>query len=248
MEIAGTIALSRMMALRQRMDVTANNIANMNTTGYKSLDLLLKEDQTSATARGLRPIDSRPVSMVDDWGTVQNMTPGVIRQTGNPLDVAIEGKGFFTITNEAGEERYTRNGVFQINQDGQLVDLTGNAVQGDGGELTIPPGTTQVTIGKDGTISTPTGTLGRLKVVEFANPTDLVPDGNNAFKAAEGAEPETPESPRVVQGSIEQSNVNGVAEMTEMVEVLRQYQSAQNIVQSEHDRLRNAIKSIARLA
>jgi flagellar basal-body rod protein FlgF len=247
MEIAGNVALSRMIALRQQMDIAANNIANMNTTGFKSEALLMREDKIQPTATGLNPIYKNPVSMVDDWGSVRDTRPGVIKQTGNPLDVAIEGAGYFAVTNANGEDRFTRNGVFQINADGQLVDLEGQTVQGDGGEITVPAGTTNIAIGKDGTVSTATGIIGKLRVASFENEQALLPDGNNGFKAPEGIAAETAENPRVIQGAVEQSNVNGIVEMTEMVEVLRQYQSAQNIMQSEHDRLRNSIRTIAKL-
>lgn len=186
--------------------------------------------------------------MVEEWGSVRDTRGGVIKQTGNPLDIAIEGKGYFAVTNAAGEDRFTRSGVFQVNGEGQLVDLAGQTVQGDGGEINIPPGTTIINIGKDGTISTPTGVVGKLRVATFENEQALVPDGTNGYKAGEGVEAETAAYPRVIQGAVEQSNVNAVVEMTEMVEILRQYQSVQNIMQSEHDRLRTSIRTIAKLA
>jgi len=248
MEIAGTVALSRMMALRERMDIAANNIANMNTTGFKSQTVIMKEDKSDPTVTGLRPIYNHPISMVEEWGTVRDTRGGVIRQTGNPLDLALEGKGYFSVTNANGEDRYTRNGVFQINQDGQLVDLAGQAAQGDGGEINIPAGTTSISIGKDGTISTPTGVVGKLRVSVFENEQALIPDGTNGYKLPEGVEAEISGNPRVIQGAVEQSNVNAVVEMTDMVEIMRQYQTVQNIMQTEHDRLRNSIRTIAKLA
>lgn len=248
MEVAGTVALSRMMALKSRMDIVANNIANMNTTGFKAEELVVKEDKTNPNINGLRPVYHSPISMVEEWGAVRDTRAGAVKQTGNPLDTALEGKGYFVVTNAAGEDRFTRNGVFQVNQDGQLVDLSGQIVQGDGGELNIPAGTTSISIGKDGTVSTPTGVIGKLRVATFENEQALIPDGANGYKAAEGQEPETADDPRVIQGAVEQSNVNAVVEMTEMVEVMRQYQTVQNIMQSEHDRLRNSIRTIAKLA
>lgn len=248
MEIAGTVALSRMVALRSRMDIAANNIANMNTTGFQAQSLVLKEDKTDTARMGLRPIYKSPISMVEEWGSVRDTRGGVVKQTGNPLDLALEGKGYFVVTTAGGEDRFTRNGVFQINQDGQLVDGTGQTAQGDGGEINIPAGTTSISIGKDGTVSTPAGVIGRMRVVTFENEQALIPEGNNGYRAPEDAAPENAEDPRVVQGAVEQSNVNAVVEMTDMVEILRQYQSVQNIMQSEHDRLRNSIRTIAKLA
>lgn len=248
MDYTSAIALSRMMTLRQRMDITANNIANMNTSGYKNIELLLKTDQVKPSATGVKPLDSRPIAMAAEWGTVRDTRVGEMRMTGNPLDVALQDKGYFVITNAAGEERYTRNGVFQINNAGQLVDLAGNAVMGDGGQINIPPGTKEVMISSDGTISTPKGKLGRLRVVDFKDEQALEPDGGNGLKTTDANPPEPSEKPRVVQGAVEGSNVNAVNEMTNMVEIQRQYQAAANILQEEHDRARNAIKSLAKLS
>jgi flagellar basal-body rod protein FlgF len=246
MEIAGNIALSRMMALQQRMDIVANNIANMNTTGYKSIELLMKEDKISPSSNGVTAQDSSPVSMVAQWGTVRNTSGGVIQQTGNPLDVAIQGPGYFTVKDASGQALYTRNGVFQISSTGTLVDLSGNPVQSDGGEINIPPGTTSVSIGSDGTVSTPKGILGRIGVVNFQNEQALLPAGTNDFTAPDGVDAQPVTNPVVVQGSLEQSNVNGINQMTDMIEIQRQYQSAANIVKSENDRLNAAIKDLAK--
>jgi len=244
---SSTLALSHMMALQQKMDIVGNNIANMNTTGFKAVELLLKSEKVSPSVPGVRPLDKNPLVMAADWGTVRDTSPGVVKTTGNPLDVAIQGKGYFTISTPAGD-RYTRNGVFELSSGGQLVDLNGNAVQGDGGEINVPPGTSNIAIGPDGTISTPKGILGKLKLVDFDNEQALLPDGNNGLKAAEGTAPNPLEKQSIVQGAIEESNVNSVQQMTDMIEIQRQYMTAANIMKEEGSRQTNAIKDIARIS
>lgn len=246
MEVTGNIALSRMVALRQQMDIVANNVANMNTTGYKAVEMRMAESKVSGKAAGITP-GNNGYSMVMGMGTVRDIRPGVITATGNPLDVAIQGKGYFAVQNENGEPRYTRNGVFQISATGQLVDLQGRVVQGSSGEINIPRGTTSVSIGQDGTVSTPTAVLGRIGLFEFADEQSLELDGDNGLIAPQGVEAQPVQNPKILQGSIESSNVNSVAAMTRMIEVQRQYQSAANILQEEHDRSRSTIKSLAKI-
>lgn len=247
MEIAGDIALSRVIALKDQMDVVANNIANMNTTGYKAVEMRLKEQKVEGTAPGLRPGIGHSYSMVAQMGTLRDMRQGTITATGNPLDVAIQGKGYFSVQTPDGQTRYTRNGVFQMNQEGTLVDLSGNAVLSDSGQITIPKGTTSISIGSDGTVSTNKGNLGRIGLVDFENEQALQLDGSNTLKAPEGVEAQPIEHPKMLQGAIESSNVNSVQAMTDMINVERQYQSAANIIQEEQDRTTNAIKTIARI-
>jgi len=247
MQIAEDVALSHMMALKQQMDVTANNIANVNTTGYKAVELRLAEQKVEGKATGIAPSPQNTYSMVTTGGTIRDTRPGVITTTGNPLDLAIQGKGYFDVQNAAGDDRYTRNGVFQINADGLIVDMSGNPVQGDGGSINIPKGTKSISIGNDGTVSTPKGTLGRIKLVEFTDQQALTHDGDNDLKAPPGADPQPVEHPRILQGAIEGSNVNAITAMTQMIEVQRQYQSAANLVQSENDRTMGAIKDLSKL-
>ncbi len=247
MLVTETIALSRQMALRRQMEMIANNIANMNTTGFKSEAVLLREDSSVPKIAGIsnRPLDK--TSMVLDWGMARDMRGGAIKQTGNPMDVAIDGKGFFAVTTANGQERFTRNGVFQLNADGQMVDLAGDRVQGDGGEINIPPGSTNISIGPDGTISTKTGVIGKLRVATFENEQALKSEGNNSFSAGDQA-PQTAEKPKVIQGALEGSNVNSVAEMTQMIDVQRQYQQIQTMAEEHSSMIRNAITKISRVS
>ena len=171
MQNALLVGLSRQVALARELDVVANNIANLNTTGYKA-DGSLFEEYLDAAARADQT-GSR-VSFVHDRGIWHDMSQGPIERTGNPLDVAIDGDGFLVVQTPRGE-RYTRNGAMQINATGQLVTSDGYPVLGDGGPITLQPTDRQVSISHDGTISVREGTSkvdsarGKLRLVTFAN-------------------------------------------------------------------------------
>ena len=192
MQNAILVGLSRQVALAREMDVVANNIANLNTTGFKA-DGSLFEEYLNSAARADQT-GSR-VSFVHDRGIWHDMSQGAIERTGNPLDVAIDGKGFLVVQTPNGE-RYTRNGSLQINATGQLVTSDGFPVLGDGGPITLQPTDRQVQISRDGTISVREGTSkvdsarGKLRLVTFANPQQLQKDGSSTFSATAGATPQ----------------------------------------------------------
>lgn len=243
MESTLLIALSRADVLSRNMNVVANNIANVTTAGYKAQRMMFQVAEE-------KPVPSQPLDFVMDRSTYLDLSPGVIQQTGNPLDVAIDGEGYFTVKLPDGQQVYSRNGGFQLNAEGTMVDQNGNAVMGDGGtEIQFQPDTKDITIGADGTITSDTQVLGKLSVVEFADRQRMLTAyGDGYYRIQNGAAPETATSVRVIQGSIEGSNVQAVREMTEMMEVTRNYQSVQKILDNEHERIRNAVRTIARTA
>jgi flagellar basal-body rod protein FlgF len=235
MENAQLIGLSRQIALQHQMDVVANNMANINTTGFKAQSILF-EEYVAPVARDQDFIGGdQELSFVQDWATMIDMAPGAIVQTGSPLDVALEGEGFFAIETPAGE-RWTRSGSFQINSSGMLVDVAGNPVLGEGGPITFDQNDTEITIASDGTVMTQNGSKGRLRVVEFDDPRILTREGSNLFS---GGEPLANVGTVVAQGAIERSNVSGVTEMAEMIRVNRSYQSLASMMQRQ-DELRSA--------
>ena len=145
MENAQLISLSRQIALQRQMDVVANNMANINTTGFKAESMLF-EDYVMPTAsdNNFAGLD-QDLHYTEDWSTIHDMTTGSIEQTGNPLDVALSGKGFLTVQTPAGQ-RYTRNGSLQIDASGTLVDLNGNPVLGESGPIKFDPSDTDIAI------------------------------------------------------------------------------------------------------
>jgi flagellar basal-body rod protein FlgF len=238
MQNAQLISLSRQMALQRQMDVVANNMANINTTGFKSSDMLF-EDYVMPTAKdnGFDGYD-RDLHFTEDWTTLHNMDNGEIDQTGNTFDLALDGKGFFAVQTPAGE-LYTRDGAFTLDNTGTLVDLDGNPVLTEGGPIKFGNNDTGVTISADGTISTASGGKGKLKVVEFDDPQVLAHYGDNYFSASADVTPNAATKTRVEQGAIERSNVNGMEQMSNMIRITRAYQTIANIMQRQ-DELRTA--------
>ncbi len=240
MENAQLISLSRQIALQRQMDVVANNMANINTTGFKSENMLFEDYLMPVAKDNSYTGSDKNFHYTEDWSTVHDMTSGSIEQTGNPLDVALDGEGFLTVQTNAGE-RYSRNGSLQINASGTLVDLSGNPVLGESGPIQFDSSDTDISISDNGTVMTSNGSKGRLKLVEFPDPQGLAREGDNYYSGP-GAASAT--ETRVVQGSIEKSNVSGVAEMASMIRVQRAYQSLAALMQRQDDLRRTAIQRL----
>ncbi|MGQ9365321.1 flagellar basal-body rod protein FlgF [Azospirillum sp. ST 5-10] len=238
MENSIYVALSRQTALRRQMDVVANNIANMNTTGFKQQRVLFTEFLE-------RPAMHEQVSFVQDRAVVRDLRPGGLTATGNELDLALTGPGYFTVDTAAGQ-RYTRAGSFQLNDARQVVDAGGLPVLADNGQpLTLPAGTTTVKVAGDGTVATELGPIGRLNVVTFADEQLMTEVGGGLYVSDQEPQPAPPDT-KVVQGMLEGSNVNAILEMTSMIDVSRQYQQAQSMISTEHERMRTAIQRLGR--
>lgn len=235
------ISLSRMMGLRRQMDVVSNNVANANTTGYKQQRVLFNEFLS-------KPALGERMSMVQDRGTVRDTTSGALLPTTNPLDVAINGKGYFVVDTVNGPH-YTRAGRFQLDAQRQIVDESGLPVLGQNNKpITLPQGATTIRIDSDGSVVTnvnPTQAIGKLNVVRFEREQAMTPVGGGLYTTTEtpaAAQPET----KVQQGMLEESNVKPVVEMTNMIEILRQYQSMQRVLDAEHERQRTMIQRLGR--
>jgi flagellar basal-body rod protein FlgF len=252
MENAVLIGLSRQIALHRELEVVANNIANLNTTGYKSDGSVFHEYlMPVARAGAFQPNDQR-LSYVQDRATWHNFATGATRQTGNPLDVAIDGDAFLVVQTPRGE-RYTRSGSLQINAQGELVTAAGDRVLGDGGPIQFQATDNKIAINPDGTITVREGgnatsdaNRGKLRLVRFEQKQGLIKDGSSAFRAPAGVDP-LPADPkvRIVQGVIEQSNVNGVIEIARMMEITRTYSQIAGLLQQAGEQRRNAIDKLA---
>ena len=238
------VALSRQVALARELDVVANNIANLNTTGYKADGSLFEEYLNSAGQSG------GSVSFVQDRGVWHDMSQGPIERTGNSLDVAVDGKGFLVVQTPGGE-RYTRNGSMQLNATGQLVTSDGNPVLGEGGPIALQPNDRQISISRDGTVSVREGNSkvdsvrGKLRLVTFDNPQQLQKDGSSTFNAASGTQPQATTTAAVVQGAVEKSNVRGVAEMSRMIAITRSYTQIATLLQQQNDLGTTALDKLA---
>ena len=250
MENGSLVGLSRQIALSRELDVVANNIANVNTTGYTSDNTVFHEFlMPGVSANQFRGAD-RQVSFVQDRATWIDFSQGAVQSTGNPLDVAVSGNAFLTVQTPRGE-RYTRNGALQVNNQGQLVTSEGLQVVGQNGPIVFQPNDREISIGIDGTISVREGQAttdaqrGKLKLASFAQPRTLQKDGTSTYMAPAGVTPQVPTDAKVTQGAIEKSNVQTVTEMTRMVEITRAYTQIAQILQNQSDMRRSAIDKLA---
>ena len=238
MESPLLISLSKADVLTRQMDIVANNIANANTTGFKQQNILF-ETKTETPQRG------EPLNFVTDRSSYRDLTAGPVLQTGNPMDVALSGPGYLAVKDSSGTV-YTRAGALKLSTEGNIVDAQGNTVLSDGGDaITVPDNVSQIGIGEDGTVTGDQGVLGKLQISEFTNAQSLTPTGNGYF-AANGATATPAADTTMVQGALESSNVQPVVEMTQMMDISRQYQFVQNIISQEHDRIRNAIHTLGK--
>lgn len=239
-ENAQLIGLSRQIALQRQMDVVANNMANINTTGFKAEDLLFEEYVMPVARDQDFPRLDQPLSYVQDWATLHDLSGGAMVQTGSELDVGLNGDGFFAV-DAPGGERWTKSGSFQLDASGTLVDINGNPVLGEGGPIQFGPEETAITIASDGSVSSSAGAKGRLRIVEFSNPQELTREGDNLWA---GGTPLAATNTRVMQGFVEKSNVSGVTEMAEMIRVTRAYESIASIMTRQDDMRRTAIQRL----
>ncbi|MDB5414393.1 MAG: flagellar basal-body rod protein FlgF [Rubritepida sp.] len=244
MDSPSYIILSRLSAQMRVSDVTAHNLANAETPGFRASRPIFSEIVTQQ-GRVAGPSGTTAVGYTWDRASWRDTTPGVVTQTGNPLDVAISGEGYFVVETLRGE-RYTRAGRFAIGQDGRLVDQNGNAVLNANSQpIAISPGDTRIEIQGDGTIRSENGVLGRLRLVRFEDEQGLKAEGDRNFDA-DGRQPAEIARPALVQGAIEGSNVRSVLEMTRMMAELREFQLASQFIDRESDRQQSAIDRLLR--
>jgi flagellar basal-body rod protein FlgF len=248
-ENALLVGLSRQATLERHLNVISNNIANVNTNGYKNDQSLFEEYLGSGAHEDNFQAQDRRVSYVQDRGTFRDFTQGAVQRTSNPLDVAISGSGFLAVQT-AGGERYTRDGNLQLNNTGQLVTTSGDAVLGTSGPIVFQPTDHDINISPDGTVTVLEGAArtdsirGKLRVVNFADAQKLLKQGNNLFSSPDGAAQQDTKS-TIQQGFVEKSNVNSVVEMSRMIEINRTYTSIANMLAAAHDLHKTAIEKLA---
>lgn len=243
MQNAILVGISRQAVLERELGIIANNVANVNTAGFKRDSLIFNDFINPVTkADAFRRAD-QPVHFVIDPRSITDQAPGELDRTGGELDVALQGEGYFVIQT-AGGERYTRAGNFQLNAQGELTTLNGERVLSDGGAITFAANETQIAIGADGTIATNQGQRGRLRIERFTGSVQLKKEGNNLFSAPDGARPEATTTTRVLQGAIERSNVRPVIEIGRLIEVTRSYVSISQIVEKSAELRRTAIQQL----
>lgn len=217
------IATAGAVASSTALDATANNIANATTVGFHGDRVTFREALGKA-----RSVDT---ALVDSGTQRVDTEQGAMQQTENPLDIALEGDGYFGIQTPQGT-RYTRAGNLQLNTENQLVTADGAQVRGQGGSpIQVPPGST-VAIADDGTVSADGNTVGKLELVRF-NASQLRREGGTQFSAT-GA-PASGDPPKIHSGMLESSNVNIVRGVVDLVKVSRTYESLMRVIQGYHD-------------
>ena len=234
------VSLSHQLAAYRSMDVIANNIANSSTPAYKregvKFEEFLAHMKPSETEKG-----TQLVSFVVDRGTVRDLNEGRIERTDAPFDLAVNGKGYFVVQTPGGD-RYTRDGHFQLDADGNLVTSDGNKVMGEGGQITFSPDDGDIHIGTDGTITGKQGQLGKVRLVSFDNEAAMRKEGASTYSTDEA--PKAAEKGAIQQGMLESSNVEPVVEISHMIEVTRAYQLTASVTQSQQDLMRQAVSKL----
>jgi flagellar basal-body rod protein FlgF len=241
MDSAGYILLSRLTVQQRATDVIAHNIANADTPGFRGSQSLF----SSYLSRAGGSAPAGPAHFVDNSATWRNMAAAPLRATGNPLDLALPGDGFFVVQTPRGD-RYTRAGHFGLSPDGTVVDTEGNPLLGEDGPIQIQPDSREIMIAGDGTIRTENGNVGRIRVVRFEDPQQLVAEGSRLFSAPPRLVPEGVRQIGIVQGSVEGSNVRPVTEMVRMMAELREFQFAAQFSEREGERVSNAVDRLLR--
>ncbi len=223
-------ACAGLVARTQALDVAASNLANANTNGYKAQVPTFR----SVLANAGGSVSSNPIAQaVNDFGVLgdsrTNLLQGSLEHTGSDLDFALQGDGWFAVQTGNGK-LYTRNGNFHVDHDGHLVTADGNAVLGTQGPITIPAG--KLDVSSDGTISVDGALAGQVQVVQFASGTALTQAGSSYFSAPAGSEHGS--SGNIVQGSLENSNVNPISAAVDLVSLQRHADLLQQALTAFH--------------
>lgn len=263
MEVSMRIAVSGMLANQRALDVVSNNLANANTTGFKAAiahttDVGYQAGLTAPVGPGGLDVHLLGVGEGTQLSDITSeFGPGALQATGSPFDVALEGDGFFQVTQPDGSTAYTRDGNFAVDADGRLVTAAGLPVQSDSGsDLVVPLGSVNAHLDDSGQLLATDATgneqvVGSLGISQFVNNAGLQANGQNLWtaNAASGAPTQVPQSaasaPVVVAGALEGSNVDMADEFTRMILAQRGYQMNSKVVQSwdEIQQMANNIKS-----
>jgi flagellar basal-body rod protein FlgF len=216
MDAAMYKALSGAIAQMRKLEVASQDLANVNTSGYKGQRLAFNE----VLAAGL-PDATRPGGFVAVGDQRTNFVQGDLQGTGNPFHLAIDGEGHFVIETPRGE-RYTRSGGFTLSADGTVITPQGEPLLGEGGPIQVTGG--KMEVGLDGTVRSENGEVGKLRIVRFLDTRRVTKEGANLLRA-DAANVEDVATPRLAQGHLEQSNVSPIDSMVSMITIQRQFES-----------------------
>ncbi len=234
---------STLEALSQQYRAIAHNLANASTAGYKRRCTTFVQDLQRQMDIGPGADGSSVTAGEVQGETSVDFTQGALTRTGQPLDLALKGKGFFVIETTQGP-RYTRNGAFRTNQEGQLVDPLGRTVAGEGGPIVIPNTVSilAIQVSKDGSVLADGRTIGKLRVVAFEDEGMLVAMGSNCFRAPSEATPNAAPDAAVQQGFQEASNVRPVEELVDLIRVTRLYEANIKAMDTKDENMKNILQ------
>lgn len=236
MDLAGYVALTRASGLLKELQAVANNIANLSTTGFR------REGVVFAEAVEALPAEGGSVAMTAARGRYTDAGQGALAQTGGALDLAIEGAGYFTVLTPAGE-RLTRAGAFSRNAAGEIVSHEGHPLLDEGGApIAIPFEAAHIELGPDGALSADGAPVARIGLAAPEDESGLLRESGVLFRAAGPVGPV--EDGRILQGFLEQSNVNPVTEMARMIAVQRAYELGQRLLDQEDGRIRQTVRAL----
>jgi flagellar basal-body rod protein FlgF len=232
------IALSRLSVQQHAMEVVANNLANMSTPGYRA-ERMVFADWLNTQSSGATPPGDRKLAFTQLRATYRDQSEGSITTTANPLDLALSGNGFFTVQTANGT-RLTRAGRFSLQNDGTIADESGNPLLDTSGQpMRVSQADTELTVKGDGSLSSQNGPLGQVAVVTPNDPNRLTAEGGRLFRADV---PTTPVAqPKIIQGALEDSNVQAISEVTRMITSERDFQFVAQFVEAEGQRKQTAI-------
>jgi flagellar basal-body rod protein FlgF len=247
MDNALYVGLSKQMVLRRELDIAANNMANVDTTGFKAESLIVNDDPVTPAHA---PRGATPVQFALDNGVARDFSQGALQQTGAPLDMAIEGQGFFQISTAAGT-RYTRDGRFASDAQGRLITQQGDPVLDAGGSpiaLNSQGGPPQ--IGKDGTITQSVPgqpqniVVGKIGVVRFDSLSSLSKQGDGLYTNTDTTQPAPAPDVVIHQGMLEGSNVQPILQVTDLIRISRAYEAVTQMVGNNADLSERAIQRL----
>jgi flagellar basal-body rod protein FlgF len=248
MDNALYVGLSKQMLLERELDITANNLANANTTGFKVEALMSTPDPVTPPTM---PIGSAPIQFVADNGVARDFSQGPLQATGAPLDLAIMGQGFFQISTANGT-RYTRDGRFGTDSQGQLITQNGDPVlDASGSPITLNPQGGPPSIGGDGTITqqlpgqTQSQTIGKVGVVNFTDLSALSKEGDGLYSNTTNAAADPVTGSQVLrQGMLEASNVQPIVQVTDLIRISRAYDMIANLMNSAANLSETAVQRL----
>jgi flagellar basal-body rod protein FlgF len=241
MDNAIYVGLSRQILLERELDIAANNLANVDTAGFKFESMIDNADPaTPATPGGGTPT---PITYVAGAGVTRDFTQGSLVQTGAALDVAIDGRGFFQISTANGT-RYTRDGRFKTDPGGKLVTQDGDPVEGSGGDIVLDPKKGTVTISPSGDISQQGVSVGKLSVVSFDSLAALSKEGNNQYSNASNLTATPSTTAQLRQGMLETSNVEPIRQITRLIEINRAYDAISDMMNTTAQLSNSAVQRL----